>query len=131
MPDRMRSNLDLVSRKTSATPLWGLPLFAVVVTGAVPVGTMARTITWTIALLAAGITCAVNARRSGRLHCHITGPFFLALAAAFAAHGLGAATLGDTGWLLIGAVYAIGTPFLIFVPERIWGRYGRPRGGCC
>ncbi len=74
MPDLMRSELDLVSRKTSATLLWGLPLVAVIVTGAAPVGTMARTITWTVALLAAGIGCAVNARRSGRLHCHITGP---------------------------------------------------------
>lgn len=131
MRDLARSDLDLVSRKVSATLLWGLPLLAVVVTGVAPVGTTARTVTWTAALLAAGIGCVVNARRSGRLHCHITGPFFLVLAIASALHGSGAVDLGDTGWLLIGAVLGIGTPLLIFVPERLWGRYGRQQGDCC
>jgi hypothetical protein len=131
MPDLARSDLDLVSRKASAALLWGLPLLAIIVTGVAPVGNMARTVTWTAALMAAGIACVVNARRSGRLHCHTTGPFFLVLAAASALHGLGAVPLGDTGWLLIGTVLVIGAPLLIFVPEWIWGRYGRQHGGCC
>lgn len=109
----------------------GAPLLAVVVTGVAPVGTTARAVTWTAALLAAGFGCVVNARRSGRLHCHITGPFFLALAAASALHGMGMLSLGDSGWILIGAVLAIGTPLLIVAPEWIWGRYGRGQGGCC
>ena len=131
MPEHARSDRDLVARKATAALLWGLPLAAVIVTGAAPVGITARTITWTAALLGAGVGCVVNARRSGRLHCHLTGPFFLVLAAASWLHGTGRLSLGDYGWPLIGAALAIGMPLLTFVPERIWGTYGRGRGGCC
>ena len=41
-----------------------------------------RTWLWIPALVVAGGTCIVNAGRCGRLHCYITGPFFL-LAAVY------------------------------------------------
>lgn len=78
---------------------------------------------WSFALLWAGAACIANACRSGRLHCYITGPFFLLLAAASLLYGLGGAPSGLHGWLWIAAVYVGGTPLLTFVPEWIWGRY--------
>lgn len=66
------------------------------------------------------------------MHCHVTGPFFLLLAALSLVHGLGIVSLGPRGWLPIGAILGVGTPLLTFVPEWIWGKYsGRDHGKCC
>ncbi len=37
-----------------------------------------------------------NALRCGRLHCYITGPFFVAMAIVTLLYGLGAVPLGGT-----------------------------------
>ena len=130
MSEAARPDLDLFARPVSAVLLWGVPLVALVVTGIAPVGMTARTITWTIALASAGFACLVNARGSGRLHCHMTGPFYLLLALASSLHGTGALPLGSHGWTSIGLVLVVGS-VLTLVPERILGKYGRGRAGCC
>ena len=73
------------------------------------------------ALLVMGGACLVNAARCRRLHCYITGPYFLMLAlGALLAYGF--APNGEYHsrlWLLL----ALGvTPLLIWLPERLAGR---------
>jgi len=123
---------DVLAQK-SAWLLWGLPFTVLVVTALVEVGPLARTGLWTVSLLASGIACVANARRSGRLHCYITGPFFLLLAALSFLHGSGILWLGLWGWTAIGAALFIGAPLLIWGPEWIWGRYagGGSSEHCC
>jgi hypothetical protein len=122
---------DLATRRIGLL-LWGLPILALVFTAVAAVGPLTRALVWTVSLAWLGAACLANAWRSGRVHCHITGPFFLLLAALSLAHGLGVVSLGPRGWRLIGAVLGVGTPLLTFVPEWIWGKYsGRDQGKCC
>ena len=70
-----------------------------------------------------GVACIANAARCGRIHCYLTGPFFLAMAAVTVAHGTGMISLGSRGWLWIGAAVALGTLALWIAPERLFGRF--------
>ena len=54
-----------------------------------------------------GVACLLNARRCGRMRCHFTGPFFLAMAVASLLFSLGALPLGSEGWAF----------------KRLWERY--------
>lgn len=121
---------DLATRRP-APLLWGMPCAALLATAFGGAGPLARTLTWTVALLAMGLACLANAWRSGRIHCHITGPFFLLLAALSLLHGLGIVPLGLRGLGLPGIILVVGTPLLTFVPEWIWGRYSDGKGGSC
>jgi len=121
---------DLTRRKPARFVLWQLPVFLFVV-GAFG-GTVWHTMLWTTALTVAGTACIVNAARCGRLHCYFTGPFFLLGAIVTLSYGLGALPLGANRWGSIGFVVALGTCFLFFVPEWLWGKYvtrARPAGG--
>jgi hypothetical protein len=75
--------------------LWGLPAVALAV-GAV-VGPVARTIVWPAAFLVAGVSCAVNASRCGRMHCYFTGPLYLLAAVATLLVGVGGYRLAGVG----------------------------------
>ncbi len=76
-----------------------------------------------------GVACLVNAARCGRLHCYLTGPYFLLLAV-----GAMAAFSFDTGngyhsrqALLLGLGLV---PLLIWLPERLAGRTYRRESSC-
>ena len=73
------------------------------------------------ALAVMGGACLVNAARCRRLHCYITGPYFLLLALG-ALLAYGADQNGEhlsRLWLLL----ALGAaPLLIWLPERLAGR---------
>ncbi len=77
-----------------------------------------------------GVACLANAARCRRLHCFLTGPYFLLLAlAAGIAFGFDRAHAHHAGdWLLLGLAFA---PLLIWLPERLSGitycRTGRRR----
>ena len=84
----------------------------------------ARALVWAVALVWMGAACLMSARRCGRRHCDLTGPFFLIMAVATLLHGFGAVWLGPNGWLWLGAtIIAGGYGALWYLPERIWGRY--------
>ena len=71
-----------------------------------------------------GIACQMNARRCGRRHCYLTGPFFLAMAAAALLHGTGIVPLGDKGFLWLGIVLLVGGYGVLWkLPEYLWGTY--------
>ncbi|KAB2911533.1 MAG: hypothetical protein F9K40_00620 [Kofleriaceae bacterium] len=67
---------DLV-RTRAALLIWCVPA-ALVLLGVF--WAQARPALWIPSLVVMGTACLFNARRCGRLHCHITGPLFLVAA---------------------------------------------------
>lgn len=112
----------------AACLLWGLPVLALVVGGAIQ-----RPGTWHLWLGAAALAvmaggCLANAARCGRTHCYATGPV-LALAAiwfALAALGVVAPHMNAvSGAVVVLVVFA-------FIAERPLGRYlGRGKPADC
>lgn len=78
---------------------------------------------WPVLLVWMGAACLINARRCGRRHCYVTGPFFLVLAVVSLLYGLHLLNLGPQGWRTLAVVLLLGSCVLNCVPEWIWGRY--------
>jgi hypothetical protein len=113
---------DWVASFRSYMIAWGLPTAALVVGIILPPS--ARTIIWSSALVWMGVACILNALRCGRIHCFLTGPFFLLMAAATLLHGFEILWLGPNGWVWLGAsLIVVGGGLLWFLPERLWGKY--------
>ena len=112
---------DWVGDFRSYALAWGLPTVALVVTVFAP--PPVRTLVWPISLVWMGAACLANARRCGRTHCHLTGPFFLVMAMAVLSYGVGLLPLGPRGWTWLGATIAAGTALLWPVSEALVGRY--------
>jgi hypothetical protein len=70
-----------------------------------------------------GVACIVNALRCGRVHCYLTGPFFLLMALIALSYGLGILHLGANGWNLLGLMTLIGAIALGCLPEMFLGKY--------
>ena len=119
---------DLLANPRSAIAIFWVPAIAMIVVGSSRFSGEWRTFVWTIALAVMGIGCAVNAKRCGRIHCYITGPFFLALAFLTLLYGVGVAQLGRHGWNLVGLAAVIGAMTFCCLPEVIFGKYRRARG---
>lgn len=102
------------------------------------IGTRYLVILWPALLTFMGAACLLNARRCGRTHCYVTGPFFLILAGVALLYGMGILPLGTRGWSTLSATFAIGGIVLCCLPEVLMGRYqssateksagGRPDG---
>jgi membrane protein implicated in regulation of membrane protease activity len=84
-------------------------------------------VVWTVALGTMGVACIVNALRCGRVHCYLTGPFFLLVALIALSYGLGMLHLGGNGWNLLGLIALIGAIALWYLPEMFLGRYRKGR----
>lgn len=113
---------DLVADRRTRLLLWGVP--QVVFVAGFFLGTY-RVVLWPVALSAMGIACVANARRCGRLHCYLTGPFYLLMAGVTGVHEMGLVSLGPYGWLWLGLFVVIGGNLLTYLPERAWGTYLR------
>lgn len=61
----------------------------------------ARAVIWTAMLVWMGGACLANARRCGRTHCWLTGPFFILMAAGVAAYAGGLVDLGEHSWAFL------------------------------
>jgi hypothetical protein len=120
---------DILSSPWRALAVFWLPAIAIVVAGNSGFSGSARTIVWAVALSTMGITCVVNARRCGRVHCYITGPFFLVMAVVTLSYGLGIVPLGRNGWNLIGMTILIGAVALCCLPEMFFGKYRKGQAG--
>lgn len=101
--------------------LWVLP--AVLLCIAAGIGGRVAAVAWPPLLLFMGAACLVNARRCGRLHCYITGPYFLLLAGVSLLYGLGGVPLGPRGWQWLSVALLIGACVLTCVPEWLFGKY--------
>jgi hypothetical protein len=115
---------DWVTGRRSYAIAWGIPTLALLVGIVLP--SPVRTVVWSTALVWMGVACILNALRCGRLHCYLTGPFFLLMAVVVTAHGFGYLWLGPNGWWWLGlTLIVVGGGLLWYLPERIWGRYSR------
>ncbi len=105
--------------------IWVVPIVILGITAGV--GGLYAAIMWPPLLLLMGTACLVNARRCSRMHCFITGPFFLLLAGASLLYGVGLLPLGLHGWEWLTDALLIGGCVLCCVPEWLFGRYIRRR----
>lgn len=113
---------DLACGGTSIL-LWVVPAVILAVTAGL--GGPYLVIIWPVLLTFMGAACLMNARRCGRLHCFITGPYFLALALLSLLYGLGIVPLGAHGWQWLTDALLIGGCVLTCVPEWLFGKYWR------
>ena len=114
---------DILSSRLRVFLLYWLPAIAIVVAGVPAISSGWRTVVWTVALGTMGVACIVNALRCGRVHCYLTGPFFLLMALIALSYGLGMLHLGGNGWNLLGLIALIGTIALWYLPEMFLGKY--------
>lgn len=112
---------DLTCSRNSSLSFWIVPGILLVITAGM--GGSVAAIAWPPLLVLMGAACVMNARRCGRLHCYLTGPFFLVLAVVALAYGLGSLPLGPHGWQWLSDSFLIGTCLLVCVPEWLFGRY--------
>ena len=119
---------DILSSRKRVFILYWLPAIAIVVAGAPAISSGWRTVVWTIALATMSGACIVNALHCGRVHCYLTGPFFLLMALVALSYGLGILHLGGNGWNLLGLVTLIGAITLWFLPEMFLGKYWQRNG---
>src|SRR6516225_7544923 len=108
---------DILSRPLLSFLIYCLPVIAIVVSGYEQVSRAWRTGIWTAALTVMGVACVANAIRCGRIHCYITGPFFLMVAIGTLLYGTGVISLGTNGWNVIGLTILIGAIVLCCLPE--------------
>jgi len=103
---------------------WGIPIAILLLSP--EIGTRYLVIVWPVLLTVMGVACLLNARRCGRTHCYVTGPFFLLLAGVALLYGIGLLPLGSRGWSTLSLALVIGTVGLCFGSEWILGRYRAP-----
>ena len=114
---------DILSSRWRVFLLYWLPAIAIVVAGAPAISNGWRTVVWTVVLATMAVACIVNALRCGRVHCYVTGPFFLLMALVALSYGLGILHLGANGWNLLGLIGLVGTLALWYLPEMFFGKY--------
>ena len=119
---------DILSSRWRVFILYWLPAIAIVVAGAPVISSGWRTVVWTVALATMGGACIVNAVRCGRVHCYLTGPFFLLMALVALSYGLDILHLGGNGWNLLGLITLIGAVTLWYLPEMFLGKYWQRNG---
>jgi hypothetical protein len=120
---------DILSSPWLAFSLFWLPAIAIGVTASSNFRGSVRSAVWAAALSIMGIACIANAVRCGRVHCYLTGPFFLLMALTSLLYGLKRLPLGRNGWNLIGLTILIGAISLCCVPELFLGKYRRGVSG--
>lgn len=120
---------DILSKPLLAFFLFWLPAIAIGVTGGSHFHSIVRVAVWAVALSVMGISCIVNATRCHRVHCYLTGPFFLAMAVATLLYGFGVLPLGDSGWTVLGLTILIGALALCCLPELFFGKYRKSPAG--
>jgi hypothetical protein len=122
---------DILSSLWLTLVFFFVPAIGIAVTAGSDFGGGWRTVVWTAALSTMGTACTANAVRCGRLHCYITGPFFLVMAVVTLLYGLGIVPLGVNGWSLIGLTILVGAIALCCLPELFFGKYrkGSVRSG--
>lgn len=112
----------LRNRRTTVIVFW-LPALVLVAIGFSNIASPWRALVWAVALTIMGGGCLANALRCGRLHCFLTGPFFLLMAGVSLLYGLGVIHSIHEGWNVIGLVTLLGALSLWWIPELFAGRY--------
>ena len=116
-----RHSRDILSHPLAVFIIFGVPVIAIIASERIDAGW--RTGVWVAALGIMGVACIVNAARCGRMHCYLTGPFFLTMGLLTILYGVGVLPLGRQGWNIIGATLLVGGVLLCCLPEFLWGKY--------
>lgn len=96
--------------------LWGVPTALILAGVSLPAS---RGVLWIPSFSVMSIACLVNARRCGRLHCHLTGPLFLLVAIAST---LDVFAVLRVDWRLALGAVVIGT-MMAYGVESVRGKY--------
>lgn len=115
---------DWVRKPIAALFLWCVPIALGASTSLMISSSRIVAGVWVVAFAWMGIGCLLNARRCHRLHCFISGPALLLGAVAVGLLGAGAVNLGPHALNNTISLTLVGA-LLSFVPEAIWGKYGR------
>ena len=114
---------DWVRSRRGFVVAWGIPITIYISLGFLGLPAALTVALWGGALVWMGMSCVLNARRCGRLHCFFTGPYMLVLAGLVFIHGFGIVPLGERADVWLSYAFVIGVPVLWLVPEMIWGKY--------
>jgi hypothetical protein len=114
---------DIFSKPLLSCILFCLPAIAMLATSSNHISPGWKTAVWTCALTVIAVSCLFNAVRCGRIHCYITGPFFLIMAVVTLLYGIGFVPLGRNGWVVIGLIVLVGAAILSCLPEIVFGKY--------
>ena len=120
---------DILFKPWLAFIVFWLPALAIAVTAGSHVRGVVRVAVWTVALSVMGVACIVNAARCRRVHCYLTGPFFLAMAVITLLYGFGVVPLGKSGWTILGMTTLVGGFALCCLPELFFGKYRKSPAG--
>jgi hypothetical protein len=116
-----RSRKDWLGNARASLLAWWLPQAAII---AGPVVTVpVRTAVWVGALVWMGAACLFNARRSGRTHCWITGPYYIAMVGPVLTLGTGTVAAGLYAWIACALLILVGDKIIWWATERAWGIY--------
>jgi hypothetical protein len=129
MESAPRKSSDIFSSPWLTFLVFWLPAIAMIVAGFQRFTNGERAIVWTVALATMGVACIANALRCRRVHCYITGPFFLLMALVTVLYRFGILPLGAQGWNLIALTVLVGGVALCCVPEMLLGKYRNGRTG--
>ncbi len=128
MPDTKASHRDDVRRPVPFLLKYGLPLLILMSSQwwSAYLGSeyiIFTAMVWAVGLAVMGLACLFNARRCGRVHCYFTGPYMLAMSAAFL---LVAGGLDLPSWLTftrLANTALWGAGLLWFGSEMVFGKY--------
>jgi hypothetical protein len=121
--ETINASRDILRNHWVVSAVYWLPALALLTGGFLNINQGWRTTLWVVALTTMGAGCVINALRCRRVHCYITGPFFLIMAIVALAYGLGIVPLGAAGWNALGVIVLVGFATLWFIPEVFLGRY--------
>lgn len=114
---------DIFSKPLLSCILFCLPAVAMLATSGNRISPGWKTAVWTCALTVIAVSCIFNAVRCGRIHCYITGPFFLVMAVVTLLYGVGFVSVGRNGWAVIALTVLVGAAILSCLPEMVFGKY--------
>lgn len=124
MTDRsLQPPRDLLRRPVPVLAGYGIPIAVLIVAGTLDLSKSVTGAIWAVAVLAMGMTCAINARRCGRVHCYFTAPFLFLMAIAIFLFGLNVPVFAGLSFELLGNVLGIGSALLWLGSEIIFGQY--------
>ena len=114
---------DLVKNRRSSWLLWGVPVILLIGTAVISPALSIQGVAWAIAFTVMGGACLANAKRCGRRHCFITGPYFILLAIGSLLVGFQLLPEALLSFDMLTIMVIVLTPILYWVPEHLWGQY--------
>ena len=114
---------DLIQHRMAPWLLWVFPVLSIILASVFDLSDLWTGGVWTIAMAIMGCGCGANVRRCGRVHCHITGPFFLVISGIALLHVIGVLDVSKVNWAIAGWTVGVLAAALTVITEIIFGKY--------